>query len=263
MPAPGPAGGLLVATHFVYSMVKIYLPRAPLSSSASPLTPAPRRICYAMLCYAMLCTSAQALKRKRTFRAFGWDAAGSRNRTGADSAPGTYRTRERASRALGAPLPQSVAPSRALVRRRQLLAPLAKGDALRAHVLLAAQEDALGALRDALRRRARVRVLRRRARTRQPTPAMRTPSANAARRRASGRDRLIRPPRPQASARSRRWSAVAARGSKRRRGGARARGSAWRASSRGAATTSSSGIGRVWRQLAAASQPARAKTAVA
>ena len=41
MPAPGPAAGLLVATHFVYSM---------------------------------------ALKRKRTFRAFAWDAA-SHNRT--------------------------------------------------------------------------------------------------------------------------------------------------------------------------------------
>ena len=41
-PAPGPAAGILVATHFVYSM---------------------------------------ALKRKRTFRAFGWDASYSRNRT--------------------------------------------------------------------------------------------------------------------------------------------------------------------------------------
>ena len=42
MPAPGPAAGLLVATHFVYSM---------------------------------------ALKRKRTFRAFGWDASPKHNRT--------------------------------------------------------------------------------------------------------------------------------------------------------------------------------------
>ena len=41
-PAPGPAAGFLVATHFVYSM---------------------------------------ALKRKRSFRAFGWDAAGQQNRT--------------------------------------------------------------------------------------------------------------------------------------------------------------------------------------
>ena len=49
MPAPGPAGGLLVATHFVYSM---------------------------------------ALKRKRTFRAFGWDAAGARNRTGGGGGAG-------------------------------------------------------------------------------------------------------------------------------------------------------------------------------
>jgi hypothetical protein len=42
MPAPGPAVGVLVATHFVYSM---------------------------------------ALKRKRSFKAFGWDAADGRNRT--------------------------------------------------------------------------------------------------------------------------------------------------------------------------------------
>ena len=41
-PAPGPAAGMLVATHFVYSM---------------------------------------ALKRKRSFRAFGWDYADGRNRT--------------------------------------------------------------------------------------------------------------------------------------------------------------------------------------
>ena len=48
MPAPGPAAGLLVATHFVYSM---------------------------------------ALKRKRAFRAFGWDLGDARNRSkpGADS----------------------------------------------------------------------------------------------------------------------------------------------------------------------------------
>ena len=44
MPAPGPAAGLLVATHFVYSM---------------------------------------ALKRKRAFRAFGWDLGDARNRSAA------------------------------------------------------------------------------------------------------------------------------------------------------------------------------------
>ena len=45
-PAPGPAAGLLVATHFVYSM---------------------------------------ALKRKRAFRAFGWDLGDARNRSAATS----------------------------------------------------------------------------------------------------------------------------------------------------------------------------------
>lgn len=60
MPAPGPAGGILVATHFVYSM---------------------------------------ALKRKRAFRAFGWDAASARaggaegNRS--SYAPGTCWNRSR------------------------------------------------------------------------------------------------------------------------------------------------------------------------
>ena len=51
-PAPGPAAGMLVATHFVYSM---------------------------------------ALKRQRAFRAFGWDVADARNRTSYEPGEGCWR----------------------------------------------------------------------------------------------------------------------------------------------------------------------------
>jgi hypothetical protein len=58
-PAPGPAAGLLVATHFVYSM---------------------------------------ALKRKRSFRAFAWDAAdgGGRNRTAYPAGRACWRRSQKA-----------------------------------------------------------------------------------------------------------------------------------------------------------------------
>lgn len=61
MPAPGPAAGLLVATHFVYSM---------------------------------------ALKRKRTFKSFAWDVADRRNRT-AYPTPGSCWQRSRKGMLLG------------------------------------------------------------------------------------------------------------------------------------------------------------------